>query len=313
MKMKPMTIPVREPGVRPIRQRGWSDMALITLAMIMGSVGLGIFLLPHHITMGGIGGISSILYWGFGLSPSVSYLVLNVLLLTVALKILGWRFCLKTIYAVIVFSVCLFGVQHLMHGYVLLQGQSFMDTVIGAFFIGSSSGLSLSCNASTGGSDTIAAMVNKYYDVSLGHVIFCCDLVIVTSSYLVLRDWNQVIYGYVFLFITALFVDQVVNTRRKSVQFMIITDRYEELGEAINDEIPRGCTLIDGKGFYSGREVKMLFVIARQRESSKIFRLIDDIDPHAFVSQSAVVGVYGLGFEPFKTRLKSKRNSNNKV
>ena len=178
--MKPMTIPVREPGVRPIRQRGWSDMALITLAMIMGSVGLGIFLLPHHITMGGIGGISSILYWGFGLSPSVSYLVLNVLLLTVALKILGWRFCLKTIYAVIVFSVCLFGVQHLMHGYVLLQGQPFMDTVIGAFFIGSSSGLSLSCNASTGGSDTIAAMVNKYYDVSLGHLKLGCDLVIVT-------------------------------------------------------------------------------------------------------------------------------------
>ena len=296
------TIPMRQSCICPIHRKRWMDMVLITLAMMIGSVGLGIFLLPHHITMGGIGGISSILYWGFGISPSVSYLVLNILLLTIALKVLGWHFCLKTIYAVFVFSVCLFCVQHFMQGSVLLQNQPFMATVIGAFFMGSSSGLSLSCNASTGGSDTIAAMINKYYDISLGHIIFCCDLVIVTSSYLVLRDWNQVIYGYVFLFITALFVDQVVNMRRRSVQFMIITDRYEELGEAINNEVPRGCTLIDGKGFYSGREVKILFVIARQRESSKIFKLIHDIDPHAFVSQSAVVGVYGLGFDHIKLK-----------
>nr|WP_308570912.1 YitT family protein [uncultured Prevotella sp.] len=305
--MSPTVVSQIKPGVRPARRGGWKDILFITIAMIMGSVGLGVFLLPHHITMGGIGGISSILYWGLGLSPSISYLLLNICLLTVALKVLGWHFCLKTIYAVAVFSVSLFCVQHFMHGYVLLQNQPFMDTVVGAFFMGSSSGLSLSCNASTGGSDTIAAMINKYYDISLGHIIFCCDIVIVTSSYLVLRDWNQVIYGYVFLFITSMFVDQVVNTRRRSVQFVIITDQFEELGEAINNEVPRGCTLIDGKGFYSGKKVKMLFVIARQGESSKIFRLIDEIDPHAFVSQSAVVGVYGLGFEPFKTRIKSKK------
>lgn len=305
--MSQTSVPVKSSGRHPGHGEGW-DYALIALAMVMGSVGLGVFLLPNHITMGGIGGISSILYWGFNLPVSATYLALNVLLLVVALKVLGWRFCLKTIYAVGMFSLSLSVVQHLMHGTVLLKGQPFMATVVGAFFMGSSAGLGLSCNGSTGGSDTIAAMVNKYNDVSLGHVILVCDMVIVTSGYLVLRDWNQVIYGYVYLFISALFVDQVVNQRRRSVQFFIISDRHEELAQAINTYVDRGCTVIDGHGFYSGRDVKILFVLARQRESSKIFSLIDDIDSHAFVSQSAVVGVYGLGFDPFKSHRKSVKS-----
>ena len=101
-----------------------------------------------------------------------------------------------------------------------------------------------------------------------------------------------------------LFRSHVVNTLRRSVQFFIISDKYLELSAAINTAADRGCTVMDGHGCYSGKDVHMLFVLARQRESQTIFRLIDEIDPSAFVSQSAVIGVYGLGFDRFKVNKK---------
>ena len=253
------------------------DYIIIALAMIEGSIGLNIFLIPNHITMGGVGGISSIVCWGFGIPASVTYLVLN-----------ATRF-IET---------------HTVGMTPLLHDQPFMATVIGSFFMGSSAGLGLGCNGSTGGSDTVAAMINKYYNISLGHVIMVCDLLIITSSYLVLRSWEMVIYGYVCLFVMSITVDHVVNALRRSVQFFIISDKYLELSSAINTAADRGCTVMDGHGCYSGKDVHMLFVLARQRESQKIFRLIDEIDPTAFVSQSSVIGVYGEGFDRFKVSKK---------
>lgn len=281
------------------------DYVVIAFAMIIGSIGLNVFLLPNHITMGGVGGIASILYWGFGIPVSVSYFGLNILLLALAYRALGWRFCVKTIYAVGVFAVVTRFIESYSGGNIsMLSDQPFMATVVGAFFMGGSAGLGLSCNGSTGGSDTVAAMVNKYYNISLGHAILICDLLIITSSYWVLRDWEMVIYGYVCLFVSSLCVDHVISTLRRSVQFFIVSDKYLELSAAINATADRGCTVIDGHGGYSGKDVHMLFVLARQRESQKIFRLIDEIDPTAFVSQSAVIGVYGLGFDRFKVSRK---------
>ncbi len=204
------------------------DYIIIAFAMLIGSVGLNVFLLPNHITMGGVGGISSILYWGFNIPVSMSYLGINLFLLVFAYRILGWRFCLKTVYAVILFSLFTRVIESWSGGNItLLHDQPFMATVIGGFFMGTSGGLGLSCNGSTGGSDTVAAMVNKYYNISLGHVILICDLIIIASSFLVLRSWETVIYGYMCLFVQSLCVDHIVNTLRRSVQFFIITDKYE--------------------------------------------------------------------------------------
>ena len=168
-------------------------------------------------------------------------------------------------------------------------------------FCGSGVGLGLAFRGSTGGTDIVASIINKYRDISLGRIILICDVVIITSSYFVLKDWERVIYGYVVLYVTAFCIDQVVNSMRRSVQFFIISDHYEEIGRRINER-HRGCTMIDAHGFYSGKEVKMLFVLAKRRESAKIFEIINDADPSAFVSQSAVIGVYGEGFDRFKVK-----------
>ena len=179
-----------------------------------------------------------------------------------------------------------------------------MAAIIGGCFCGIGIGLGLVSNGSSGGTDIIAAIIHKYRDISLGHLILMVDLIVITSSYVVLRDWNQVLYGYVVLFVSSYVVDQVVNAMRQSVQFFIISEKHEEIARAIVSERPRGCTVIDGKGFYTGHEQKILFVLAKKRESGMIFQLINDIDPGAFVTQSAVIGVYGKGFDHMKVRHK---------
>ena len=285
------------------------DYMVIAIGMLSYCIGWGVFLLPNNITTGGVAGVSSILFWGTGIPVQLSYFAINFVLLMAALRILGWKFCVKTIYAV---AVLTFGVAFTTanyHGH-LLTDQPFMAAIIGAVFCGCGVGLGLSSNGSTGGTDIVAAIINKYRDISLGRVIMLCDVVIITSSYLVLKDWEKVIYGYVVLYVTAFCIDWVINSQRSSVQFFIISNKYQEIGARINREPHRGCTIIDAQGFYSGKDVKMLFVLANRRQSDMIFRIINDIDPHAFVSQSAVIGVYGEGFDQFKVkRSKAKKES----
>ena len=284
------------------------DYVMITIAMLSYAIGWGIFLLPNNITTGGVAGVSSIFYWATGVPVQVSYSVINGILLVIAFHVLGWRFCVKTVYAVTVLtvSIALVTAHYDAH---LLADQPFMAAIIGSVFCGCGVGLGLSNNGSTGGTDIIAAIVNKYRDVSLGRVILVCDVIIISCSYFVLHDWEKVIYGYVVLYVTAFCIDQVVESARRSVQFFIISDKYREIGQRINREPHRGCTVVDAQGFYSGKQVKMLFVLAKRRQSNLIFRIINDIDPHAFVSQSAVIGVYGEGFDHFKVRTK-KANTN---
>ena len=282
------------------------DYVMIFIAMMSYCIGWNVFLLPNTITTGGVPGVSSVVFWGTGIPVQWTYFSINAVLLLIALRILGWKFCVKTIYAVLVLTLSTTYVGANYHGH-LLHDEPFMASIIGAVFCGSGVGLGLASNGSTGGTDIIAAIVNKYRDISLGRVILICDVIIISSSYLVLKSWEKVIYGYVVLYVTAFCIDWVVNSMRRSVQFFIISERYHEIGQRINREPHRGCTVIDAQGFYSGRDVKILFVLAKRRQSELIFRIINEIDPHAFVSQSAVIGVYGEGFDSFKVRTKKPK------
>ena len=282
------------------------EFCIIAVSMILGSLGWCAFLLPHQITIGGLGGISSVLFWGTGIPIPYTYAVVNGILMIAALKLLGWRFCVRTIFAVTVFSFCVGFFQKVFEGQVPFAGQTFLACVVGGVIMGVTMGVALQYNASTGGSDVIAAIVNKYRDISLGRVIMICDIFIISSSYFVVHDWEKVLYGYVVLYVQAFCIDQVVNSRRRSVQFFIISKKYQEIGKRINTDADRGVTVVDASGFYSGQQVKMLFVLAKQRQSQTIFRLIEEIDPHAFVSQSAVIGVYGEGFDQIKGKIKKK-------
>ena len=275
---------------------------MIALGMILYGIGWTVFLLPNDITTGGVPGIASIVFWATGFPVQYTYFLINAVLLMLALKILGFKFSIKTIFAVFTLTFFLSLMQEVTAGMHLLQDQPFMACVLGASFCGSGIGIAFSSNGSTGGTDIIAAIINKYRDITLGRVMLICDLIIISSSYFVLKDWEKVVYGYVTLYICSFVLDQVVNSARQSVQFFIISEKYDEIARHINVYPHRGATVINASGFYSGKEQKMLFVLAKKRESTIIFRLIKDIDPNAFVSQSAVIGVYGEGFDRIKVK-----------
>lgn len=276
------------------------DYVMIAFAMMLYCIGWTLFLLPNNITTGGIPGISSIIFWGTGIPVQVSYFISNVILICFALWILGWRFCIKTIFAMFTLtSMVAYSTENLGE-LNILSDQPFMTAILGAVFCGCGVGLSLSFNGSTGGTDIIAAIINKYKNISLGKVIMLADVIIVTSSYLVVPDIEKIVYGYVVLILTGFCIDAVVSSFRQSVQFFIISDKFEEIGREISAVSSRGCTVINSKGSYTGNDVKMLYVLARRRESEKIYHIINKVDPKAFVSQSLTIGVYGDGFDKFK-------------
>ena len=285
---------------RKIVFREIRDYIMIAFAMMLYCIGWTLFLLPNNITTGGIPGISSIIFWGTGVPVQVSYFIANVILILFALWILGWRFCIKTIYAMFVLTTMVAYSTDNLGDLNILSDQPFMTAILGAIFCGSGVGLSLSFNGSTGGTDIIASIINKFKNISLGKVIMLTDVIIVTSSYLVVPDIEKIVYGYVVLLLTGWCIDAVVTSFRQSVQFFIISDKFEEIGREISAVSSRGCTVINSKGSYSGNDVKMLFVLARRSESDKIYNIVHNVDPKAFVSQSLTIGVYGDGFEKFK-------------
>ena len=287
---------------RQLMLREMHDYLMIALGMLFYAIGWTVFLLPNDITTGGVPGIASIVYWATGINVQYTYFAINGGLLIASLIVLGWKFSVKTIFAVIVMTTILPIIQSATSNLHLLQDQPFMACVIGASFCGSGIGIAFSANGSSGGTDIIAAIINKYRDITLGRVILMTDMIIISSSYFVLHDWEKVVYGFATLYISSFVLDQVVNSARQSVQFFIISKRYEEIGHRINKDLNRGVTVIDGTGMYTGLGVKMMFVLAKKRESTTIFRLIKDIDPEAFVSQSAVIGVYGEGFDHIKVK-----------
>lgn len=287
---------------RQLMWREMHDYLMIALGMLFYAIGWTVFLLPNDITTGGVPGIASIVFWATGINVQYTYFAINGGLLIASLVVLGWKFSVKTIFAVLVMTTILPIIQGATSGLHLLHDQPFMACVIGASFCGSGIGIAFSANGSSGGTDIIAAIINKYRDITLGRVILLTDMIIISSSYFVLHDWEKVVYGFATLYISSFVLDQVVNSARQSVQFFIISKHYEEIGRRINKDLHRGVTVMDGTGLYTGLGIKMMFVLAKKRESTTIFRLIKDIDPDAFVSQSAVIGVYGEGFDHIKVK-----------
>jgi len=279
------------------------DYVMIAIGTMIYSIGWVIFLLPNHIATGGVAGLSSIIFWGAHVPVFITYFAMNAVLLAIALRVLGLKFSLKTIYGVVMITLIVAAIRAYIPHPDILTDQPFMTSIIGGAFCGMGVGFCFSFNGSTGGSDIVAAIINKYRDISLGRIILLVDMIIVTLSYVVLKDWEQVIYGYVVLFTSSFVVDQVVNSGRRSVQFLIISERYEEISRFITDTPPRrGVTLLDAHGYYSGNALKVLIVVTKQREAPLLYRMIDSIDPYAFVTQSAVMGVYGKGFDKFKVK-----------
>lgn len=295
------------------------DYAVITLGLLMYTFGFTVFLLPYEIVTGGIAGIGAIVFYVTKFPVQYTFFIINAVLIVAALKILGWRFLMKTIYATFMLTFFLEVAQDIATApdgsfYKLLgEGNDFMSLIIGCMITGTSLALVFLSNGSTGGTDIVAAVINKFHNISLGKALIMVDLCIISSCLFIdsfgaidIR-FKKVIFGLCTMVVECLMLDYVMFWQRQSVQFMIFSKKYQEIAYAISCKTDHTLTILDGHGFWTGKQTKVICLLAKKSESVLIFRLIKQIDPNAFVSQSSVIGVYGEGFDEMKVKVNTEK------
>ncbi len=279
------------------------DYVFITLGIILYAFGFCGFILPEKVVIGGLAGIGTIIYFLTGLPVAISQLAINTVLLCMAYRLVGKNFVIGTIYGVLAISFFIGIFQPLFPK--ALTDEPFMNIVIGGTLCGLGIGTAFIHNGSTGGTDIIAAMVNKHTNITIGRTILYTDCAIISSSFFIFHHIDKMVFGYVVLFLVSYLTDMVISGNRQAVQFTIFSRKWEEIATAINNDAHRGCTVFTGEGWYTKKEVKMLLVMCRKIEAVTISRIVKSIDPNAFLTQARVGGVYGKGFDELKVKMKS--------
>ncbi len=294
------------------------DYVNITLGLLLYTFSFTMFLLPYQIVTGGISGIGAIVFYSTGFPVQYTFFIINAVLIVLALKILGWKFLTKTIYATFMLTLFLEIFQDIItmpngEFYKILgENNDFMSLLIGCMMTGTALAIVFLNNGSTGGTDIVAAVLNKFHNITLGKALIMIDICIIGSCLFVdsfgaidLRC-RKVVFGLCTMVIECLMLDYVMFWQRQSVQFLIFSKKYQEIAYEITRITDHTLTILDGHGYYTGKPTKVICLLAKKRESLLIFRIVKSIDPNAFVSQSAVIGVYGEGFDAIKVNVKKK-------
>ena len=295
------------------------EYVIITLGMLLYIVGWSVFLVPNHLVGGGVSGLASVVQYATNgaVKMGYTYFVVNVVLLIIAMFILGNKFGFKTIYAIVIASVGLNVFQEIIPAVICqtlaVENGKLMSSIMGGLMAGVGIGLCMSQGGSTGGTDIIALIVNKYRNVSPGKMILAMDVVIILSSLLVpiqdadgsIMQFNEKIttcvYGFILIVVNGTVLDMVIAGTRQSVQLFILSKKHKEIADAITNDLHRGVTVLNGMGWYTKEPTEVLMVLTRKYDLNVLLRYIKNIDPEAFLSVSTVTGVYGKGFESIKT------------
>ncbi len=282
------------------------DYVMITLGLFTYAFGFTAFILPEKIVIGSVTGLSSLIHYWLGWNVAVTYYVINIILLCIAFRSVGKQFVLRTIIGATISTICI-GFLQPMFPTPIVEGQPFMNVILGAVLCGLGLGVVFTHGGSTGGTDIIAAMVAKHSTISFGRTMMYCDVLIICSSWLLFHSIDKIVYGLIFMVIYSVAADRVINNTRQSVQFMIISKKWKEIADNVISEAHRGCTILDGTGWYTKDNVKIVMVMCRKHESVNIFRIIKETDRGAIITQSNVNSVYGFGFDELKVRVHSKK------
>ncbi|MBR1570619.1 MAG: YitT family protein [Bacteroidales bacterium] len=311
------------------------EWLLVTLGILIYVTGWVIFLIPNNLIGGGVSGISSMIQYATHgvIQMGYSYFVINAILMAAAIIILGMGFGAKTFYAIILASLAMRFMPTVMPDSIIitlaLQNGKLMSVLMGGLMAGIGIGMSISNGGSTGGTDIIALIYTKYHNVSPGKVILFLDFIIIVSSLVVPSyvadvdpetgaalldsDGNPlthlmpfadkvttVVYGLILVTVNSHVLDMYISGSQQSVQLFILSSQYEKIADAITHDLHRGVTVLDGKGWYSKQDTKVLMVLTRKTDLNLLLRYIKQIDSSAFLSVSSVNGVYGKGFDTIK-------------
>ena len=298
----------------------WKDLLIVLMGVVLYTVGFSFLIYPQRVTTGGLMGICNIITIITGIKVDIPYNIINISLLVVAFLFLDKNFFIKTLIGIGLLAVLVPiatrtaipdpRVEELWH-LMVLKDQPLLALILGSMMCGLGLGLIFSVNGSSGGTDVIVALISKYRNMSFGRIFVAVDGTVVLFSYFAnvyladikidpLVAFAKLVMYFIEVVLLAMTMQWYTSGNRQSVQFMIFSSKYQEINDAITSRLRRGCTLLEATGGYTGQPQKVLLVVVRKQQSVAISRIIEEIDPKAFVSNGAVKGVYGEGFESLK-------------
>ena len=283
---------------------------VITFGILIYTFAWSAFMLPAKIVGGGVSGISSVLNIAAGIPLPIGVLnfIINGVLLAIGFKVLGPKFGANTIVGIVLSSLCFILWQQVLHVETLfcdpatgvIQFEPFMCAIIGGALCGGGIGLTFIMGGNSGGTDIIALILTKFYNISPGKVILYLDIVIIGSSFFVSHQITNVVYGYIVMVTMTYVLDMVLDGNKQSYQIMVFSQKNEEIGEAVTKEVGRGATLLDAEGCYTKQGQKVLLMMVHRTDKPHVMQIIHRIDENAFISVSKAQGVYGKNFEKLK-------------
>ncbi len=279
---------------------------LISIGIFLYCFSWQAFIIPKEISGGGVTGVASIIFYATDIPVSYSYFAINAVLIGIGLMILGKAFGFKTIYSVLLATLMF---KIMPESEWIMQLSDIPDKFINAIIGGTLSAIGIALifmqGGSTGGTDIIALLVARYRETSPGRVFLYCDLLIIGSIiFLPGRGLQDVIYGYIQMVSFSYMLDLILTGSKQSVQILIFSQKYKEVGDVINKELNRGVTALNSVGWHSQQDSKVLIVVARKQQLQEITAAIMEVDHKAFISVTSAMGVYGNGFENVKRRRK---------
>jgi uncharacterized membrane-anchored protein YitT (DUF2179 family) len=287
---------------------------LITLGLLLYVTGWVVFLIPNKIVGGGVSGVGAIIYYLTGFPIGYTYFILNAILLLISMKVLGKNFAVKTIIATVIVTVFFQVIPEIIAS--IPTGTDFvrkfhddngplMCAIMGGIFSGAGIAITFAQGGSTGGTDIIALLINKYRNVTPGRIILYIDLVIIASSFSVSHDFVKVMYGYILIAVMSSTLDFLLSGAKQSVQIFIFSKKYEEIADRISIELHRGVSVMNSTGWFTKEENRVLMVVLKKYQANELYRLIKEVDKNAFITVASVTGVFGKGFEQIKAKTKS--------
>lgn len=278
---------------------------VITLGILIYTFGWSALMLPAKIVGGGVSGISSVLYYAAGIHVPIGIMnfVINAVLLAVGFKVLGSKFGANTIYGIVMSSACFILWQQGLHVENLFTDvleNTFMCAILGGACCGVGIGMAFCMGGNTGGTDIIALILTKYYNISPGKVIMYLDIVIIGSSYFLSHKVDNVVFGYIVMVTMTYVLDLVIDGNKQSYQVMVFSAKNKEIGDSVTKEVGRGATLLDAEGCYSHQNQQVLVIMCHKTDKPHVMQIVHRIDDNAFVTVTKAQGVYGKNFEKLK-------------
>ena len=294
-----------------------NDFVILTVACFIFAIAWEAFMIPNGMSAGGMMGLCTVIQYATGglIPAQYSYFAVNALLIIIAVIAMGIGFGFKTIYCIIMSSVAMEIVAsipeiHSVAGQFFYVRETLLIPIIAGLLEALGLGFVLRYGASTGGTDIIALMINKYWPVSLSKVFLISDIIIV-SALLFLPDkaFTDMVYGLVEIITFSAIIDYVVGGDKSSYQLLVFSDRYADIADHIINNMNRGVTVLSAQGWYTKKEKNVLLILINRKQLPSLTKVIKEVDPRAFMSVSSTNNVYGEGFDEIKTGFKRKNKS----